>query len=125
MSEIRANNVPEDLLLEIDQERARRKRMTTREATIDAFRLWLGKAVATADDIHVETYSLDLLEPKKDLLAGLSQEHRAMVTALVEMLTADPVPKGLDSVRAAVITLLGSWQLMTTPPRKGRKSQNE
>jgi hypothetical protein len=67
MAEIRANNVPDELVQRFDIERARRGRLSIREAVMEAIQLWIetpaGGRPAVETPVHAseEHKMLDLI----------------------------------------------------------------
>jgi hypothetical protein len=81
MPEIRANNVPEELLLRFDVERAKRGRMSIKDAVIEAIQLWLEAA-------EQQARGSEAAERPDPRLVPLTSEERELVEALLHRLRA-------------------------------------
>jgi len=76
MPEIRANNVPEELLLQFDIERAKRGRISIKDAVIEAIQLWL----------RAGTQETQAQAAPEAGLVPLTGEERELVEALLHRL---------------------------------------
>lgn len=65
MPEIRANNVPEEIVRRFDIERAKRGRMSIREAVIEAIELWIetgDQKPTSGDEARLHQHEHELLD---------------------------------------------------------------
>lgn len=78
MAEIRANNVPDKLVQQFDIERAKRGRMSIRDAVIEAIQLWMSRSASGEK-------AAQPLPPSPDL----TPEEREWVEAFIRYLRSD------------------------------------